>query len=176
MSIIYDALKKVEKNVEAPSNLNAAVRPEGKNRFSLKTGFLFVLVAFIGLFAANFLFDFFAKQAHRTPKTYPQPAAALPVRKIEAAAQTTVSVPASASPRVATPEPAPLSDKEQLQAESPSLTLNGVFFSDDGGYALINNQIVKEGDAVEGLKVVRITAAGVELDKNGSVIKLSTPK
>lgn len=53
--------------------------------------------------------------------------------------------------------------------------LNGVFFSENEGYALINNRIVKEGDALEGVTVKRIKLDEVELEaEDGSTIKLST--
>jgi hypothetical protein len=58
----------------------------------------------------------------------------------------------------------------------PTLILNGVFFSQDEGYALVNNQIVKEGDLVDGARVKQITLDTVELDFQGSVIKLTTSK
>lgn len=53
------------------------------------------------------------------------------------------------------------------------LVLNGVFFSEGQKYALINNQIVKVGDSIIGAKVKRITLEEVELEFEGSIIKLS---
>ncbi|MBM3255779.1 MAG: hypothetical protein FJZ08_05705 [Candidatus Omnitrophica bacterium] len=61
------------------------------------------------------------------------------------------------------------------QKKSPSeLTLSGIFFSEQIGYALINNQIVKEGDKISGATVVRISLDGVDLKYEDSAINLSS--
>ena len=54
--------------------------------------------------------------------------------------------------------------------------LNGIFFSDNDSYALINNQIVRENDYVDAAKVSSITANTVELDNAGTTITLTTPR
>lgn len=162
MSIIYEALKKAEKGI----NFNSKTTPDTKDKhskFQYQIYLLYVLVAGIGLLIGNIIFGFLtraknpsAKQAITVPKeaakiTQPKPIAA-------AAPQTTLAsaVNIKSKPRV-------------------SFSLNGVFFSDNEGYALVNNRIVKEGDLVEGLAVRRITLDGVELQgHDGSTIKLST--
>ncbi|MDP2831372.1 MAG: hypothetical protein Q8O02_03905, partial [Candidatus Omnitrophota bacterium] len=57
-----------------------------------------------------------------------------------------------------------------------SFVLNGIFFSDEDGYALVNNQIVRENDYVDGAKVGLITVNTVKLDNAGQTITLSTPR
>lgn len=60
-------------------------------------------------------------------------------------------------------------------AETEPLTsfiLNGLFFSAEDAYALINNQIVKEGESVDGATVKRIDEDGVELEFNGAKVEL----
>ena len=67
----------------------------------------------------------------------------------------------------------PESSQSEKQIQ-PLLVLNGIFFSENQGYALINNRIVKEGDTVDGAIVDRISLDGVDLNSGGLVIKLST--
>ncbi len=76
------------------------------------------------------------------------------------------------------PNNAQLGQNEEPQApqELPSLMLNGLFFSGKLGYALINNQIVKEGDTIEGAKVVQISLRSVILKFGDSKIVLNNPK
>jgi len=63
----------------------------------------------------------------------------------------------------------------ETQKETPPVfTLNGVFFSGNEGYALINNRIVKQGDKIDGATVVQIFLDEVDLDFGGSIIKLSS--
>jgi len=53
--------------------------------------------------------------------------------------------------------------------------LNGVFFSKNEGYALINNKVVKQGDSVEGIKVRKVNLDDVELETSTGVkFKLTT--
>ena len=55
----------------------------------------------------------------------------------------------------------------------PSLTLNGIFFSEDKGYwALIDNTIAKVGDTVKGAVLVNISENEVVLSYKGQEIKL----
>jgi type II secretory pathway component PulC len=56
--------------------------------------------------------------------------------------------------------------------EIPSLILNGVFASESSSYALINNQVVREGDTISGVKVLRIYSNRVDLDAFGEKITL----
>lgn len=140
MSIIYDALKKVEKTL-----VNENPKPKPKSYL------LVALAACLVLFIANILIKL---QPPRLDKkdTVLQP------------------LPKAVSP----PESAPVEDTAEAPKETPSsFALNGVYFSGGEGYALINNRIVKEGDKVNGATVTQIFLDEVELEKEGSVIKLS---
>lgn len=58
--------------------------------------------------------------------------------------------------------------EEGLQeATFPPLRVNGIFSSKEGSLALINDIVVKEGDVILGVKVVRILANAVELEMKG---------
>jgi hypothetical protein len=135
MSIIYDALKKVENKLELTEAKDIA---SGIRQIAKKKPYYFYLVAVVaGLALASVTYNvvtknYLAKTIKATPNDYAQAKLGL------------------------------------------ALNLNGIFFSGDTSYALINNQIVKEGDTVMGVTVKRITSKDVELLKNGVVVKLSS--
>lgn len=141
MSIIYEALKKVEPQLKQRKRVRSP-RP--------KTFLILILMACAGFFIADIFFGILAKLLS------PHPALARRNPVIQAP-----------KPLVKTPTPS---------VASPGFTLNGVFFSDDHGSAIINNQIINEGDTIEGAKVISITLDGVELEIEGKSIKLSTSK
>jgi len=56
----------------------------------------------------------------------------------------------------------------------PLLVLNGTFLSEGEEFAIINNQIVKAGDEIEGASVKKITVNAVELEFAGQVLRISS--
>lgn len=156
MSIIYDALKKVERS----QNLNPEIKINKADKARHKIYLIYALVVVLGFFAANLLWGFLIK---------PLP------EKVNVASGDAVKIAKAQEIKPVAPTPAP-SPAAATPETKPELTLNGIFFSEDEGYALINNQIVKQGDTVDGAKVVRIDVAEVELESQGSVIKLSCSK
>ena len=74
----------------------------------------------------------------------------------------------------AAPAATPSQLPEEKKPAETSFILNGIFFSDNDGYALVNNQIVRENDYVDKAKVSLITPNTVQLDNAGSTITLST--
>jgi len=161
MSIIYDALKKVEK-------INPAGKPNELPRApNYKNYLVYILIAGLGIVIANLFFGFFSKPL--PPKVNLAPNGRL---------ADTLTAPPAAAPQVnpsQTPTENQVSPVTQSKKEPPHIVLNGVFFSENEGYALINNQIVKQGDSIEGAAVTRIGLNEVELTSpEGSLIKLST--
>lgn len=65
-------------------------------------------------------------------------------------------------------------DYALMRALKNAYKLNGVFFSDGKGYALINNQIVAKGDLFEGMRVLGVFDDSVVLDKDGTYFMLNT--
>lgn len=152
MSIINEALKKTEENLQKNSAKDNLLAPKpGRNKPLL----LYILILLTGLLLGNFIFNLLYKiQTSRTSTKN-----VLPITK------TTTHLPAIALPG------------QPLEAKKPaetSFVLNGIFFSDNDGYALVNNQIVRENDYVDGARVNLITANTVELDNAGQAIILST--
>jgi hypothetical protein len=170
MSIIHDALKKAQKT-NASSQLPSSVeqRPSSKKFILLYAG-----VALLGALCAKLFFVYalplflkkpekprLASQAKREP---------LPIKTV---------APSSSLPQsnaLVLPE---IIKKVSQKADTSlgpesGITLNGVFFSEDEGYALINNQITQEGDVVAGAKVMKITVDEVELEIDGRLVKIYT--
>jgi len=177
MSIIYDALKKVEGKFDESSQDKENFKPREKTWMNI---FLGVMAIGAGFFIAAVIFnsgffDRFIKGGYNVlppaksiitmndTKTPP----IIPLEKSQPATET-------GHPKDITPEES--ATKPILNEVAPTLTLNGVFFSENEGYALINNQIVREGDTISGAEVVRITMDGVELKANGRSIKLLSGK
>lgn len=147
MSIIYDALKKVEEsNSLGPKVANKA------NKHKPNIYLLYILIAVFGFLTA----DLFTKPLLRNQDT-----------RMFRVLTKEASQPESN---------VPLPYYETAKEAKPSFILNGVFFSQEEGYALINNRIVKNGDLIDGAIVKGITSDEVELDSRGSTIKLSTNK
>ena len=147
MSIIYEALKKVE-NTPSPKMEKATL----KSRPILRSVFLYLLIICAGLFLANAFFAFLS-----SPK---KPAGAVK------------TIPAASANNVASS--AALELKKGSQAP---FILSGVFFSEDEGYAIVNDQIVRAGDTIGGATVKQITLSEVVLENwDSSVIKLTNKK
>lgn len=155
MSIIYDALKKIavsqeQINSSTKNKISHGVNKGGKSK--LKSYSIYVLAVCLGLFIASIFFNLFTRH--------------LQVNDFKEVQDVNLSqaLPKDSNSTALTAE---------FKKEShPSLVLNGVFFSQNQGYALINNQIVKEGDMVEGARVLRIGLEEVELELEGLTIKL----
>ncbi len=60
-------------------------------------------------------------------------------------------------------------------ADPPKLVLQGITYAKDGSEAMINNLTVREGDDIEGARVVAIESRRVKLDSNGHEITLRLP-
>lgn len=182
MSIIYDALKKVEKNTNRDIIAEVNKKRSGKK---IMTYLLYVLFACAGLFVANTIFGVLSpsnikpdEQITVKPSVIPQvkpqaaPRVTAPVT-LKPAKKTAVKAKETAPAEKVTPAPAIIEVKKA--PEIPPLILSGVFFSKDKGYALINNRVVKQGDFVEGIKVKKVNLDNVELETSGGLnFKLST--
>ncbi len=174
MSIIYDALKKVGKS------LHQAQAQKEKNlplpTFKIKIYLTYALIIFLGVVAAKIFFDLFIPSAEIKTADFPtaqKASLAKIVTTIPAAVNT--QAPALTGPPMPTKESTVASPpKEEQRPLLPALVLNGVFFSEEKGYALINNRIAKEGDNVEGATVEKVTLEGVKLKFQNTTINLST--
>lgn len=162
MSIIYDALKKVEESniKDIKPQINAAE----DHRRKLKIYLLYGLAACVGLFAVNVLFIFLSRPKQIVKVDSIDPAQ---VPKVPTLLQNQAPLQQPAQQTAPRVSPVKMSSKGLL-------ILNGIFFSENEGYALINNHIVKEGDTVNSAIVKRIGVADVELEVDGENVSLTT--
>jgi len=152
MSIINDALKKADKSV---FTAKAAIR----NRPAQKYHF-YILIPVLGVVLVSvFLYGMLRARPIAASGAVPLSPAVQP------------SPPSLPPPEAVQPDFAPPVQPEIKQP--PSLTLNGIFFSEDeGGWALIDNTIVRAGDTVKGAVLVNIGENEVVLSYRGQEIKL----
>jgi len=174
MSIIYDALKKVETSQANDSKTKIDKDSKSKPKIYL----LYALMISLGLFIANIFYGWLSqKPTLKTTDIAGQQAVVwLPIAKatVQPPADKKEPYLAPTLPTDALQASASVETKMETQKETlPPFTLNGVFFSGGEGYALINNRIVKKGDKIERATVVQISLDEVELELDGSIIKLS---
>ena len=155
MSIINEALKKTEEHLQKKTAKDnpLSAKPSGSKPF-----LLYIVILLVGLLLGNFIFTMLK---HKTQGNASPPAAQ--------AKQSLASNPPS-------PAILPSQPPEIKTLPEANFVLNGIFFSDNDGYALVNNQIVRENDYVDKAKVELITADSVELDNAGQRITLTRHK
>lgn len=157
MSIINEALKKTEASIQknsAKETLSPVKRPRSRPYI------FYILILAAGLILINLIFAIMHRKTQ--PIQVSEPVIASPIPDMEP--QNNQALPA------VTPTPLP----EEQEKPEKKFILNGIFFSDNDGYALVNNRIVRENDLVDGVKVEKITADTVELNNEGNIITLTT--
>jgi hypothetical protein len=170
MSIINDALKKVEQTREQKTDAPSGVKPER----NLPLALIYIVVGCLGFLTAKTAYSFI--NAHFSK----QPRQEKAVEKNTLPAFRNSAVKQAKTPPAAIAVPAAKETKKVPARPSPvtpaasGFALNGVFFSGNEGFALINNHIVKEGDSIEGAVIQRITLDEVDLSINGSTVKIYT--
>lgn len=165
MSIIHEALKKVQSNrSESPSIINKPA-DNGKT-FQKPTVFALLLwgsVIFIllGLTFYN-LYEYTRRiKEMSATKFY------VPVSSRSATTVSPLTTPAPAlAPSVSTPEP-----------KKGELILSGIVEMDGKSFALINKEFYEVGESVEGAKITKITPDSIEILQKGKTrtIKVLRP-
>lgn len=161
MSIIYEALKKMQgasaAPPPAPAGAPASLKPHPpKSSLKKQTS-----ITFIGI-ALGILLSWMSMHkltiSSPTQKTA-QPKTTQPLR-----------IP-SPPPSTAAPAPSNTPDTQTSRQQMPEFLLNGIVLSEEGNLALINDQITKVGDEIEGAKIEEITNTQVVLDfKNQKIL------
>lgn len=164
MSIIYDALKKAQESISPNSKQSANLKtPNPLSK--LKIILLYVLIMGAGLAISNIIFSFVGFPAVKKPVA----------KNIKPTPNLTAKEKPKVENIVGTQPPAALIAAPGTQS-AKQFILSGVFFSQDEGYALINNQIVKKGDIVDDAVVLSIGLNGVELNSGGVTLKIIKSK
>ncbi len=138
----------------------------------------YLLIAFAGMLAAKLFFDL-AFSSRRAPLPPAAPAAVqkapLPAPVSAPPASDTAGDNLSAlSAAVKDTDSDTPRGKNNASAEPPLLVLNGTFLSDGEEFAIINNQIVKAGDEIEGAAVKKISVNSVELEFSGRALRITS--
>ncbi|MDD5565603.1 MAG: hypothetical protein PHG31_01760 [Candidatus Omnitrophica bacterium] len=153
MSIIYEALKKLGTHPAQPKGQSGSSFSTQKAKN--KQIAVYIMLAIVGMFIAKKGFDYL----------FP------PLPIVVPALETTQPLPAKpdAGQAPALPSPAPavvVVENETIPQVEPreQYVLNGIFSSGNDNYALVNNQIVRLGENVDGATVEKITVDSVELN------------
>jgi len=183
MSIIYDALKKVGPKVGESNIGSLQFKTNKKPKPKFYTYLIYPLVLCGGFFAANLLFKFIFPEGQLITKKATQPATAAPLKispEIAPQPETKLQEQKTANVAPKSLQETPPSSKDNLlfppetqEQTTPLFVVSGVFFSENQGFAIINDRVVKEEDVIEGAKVERINADGVKLKYEDVVIELS---
>jgi hypothetical protein len=128
-----------------------------------------IICSVLGFYSAKLLFSHIANtQNINDAASRPRLAAAKPATAASSPLpQALPPVPAAAKTAKKT------SSAETITPPRPAFVLNGIVISPGSNYALVNNKIVKEGDKIEGVTVVRITKDSVELKDGDTAFKIS---
>ena len=162
MSLILEALKKLEREKQTPDRGFLVVAhvpwPAGSADRSLWLGGALAL-GLLGLLA---FFLLRGREAQPVPGP-PAPVTTLPAASaLPAAPLPFLPSPPSLTPRtVATPSPSPSPTGEV------ELRLNAITQQDGRPVAVLNDRVVREGDVFDGIHVIRIGEAEVEVEIGG---------
>ncbi|MCX5681229.1 MAG: hypothetical protein NT079_02980 [Candidatus Omnitrophica bacterium] len=165
MSIINDALKKVQQNLErhkksVASNLSNP-KPFSKKIFPGLPQTI-IIASFLGSILILIIFFIFS------PKQKPIiPAALAEKGKLVQSDTRQTSTPTPPIPRLLVPKKSG-DQKNRVYG----LTLNGIVKMDQEYVALINNNIVKEGESIGERKILKIDKDEVKIFDNGETIIL----
>ncbi len=185
MSLIFEALKKLEREKDAPDRGVVVVGPgawgEREPRSRGRTLAAVALVA-LGITLAAFALRPRVR-APEAPKASPaaaghdaaSPASAISASGSGAAARSTAAPPPA--PRLVLPtapgrkepvaETAPTETSSASPAPEPEFRLNAISIRDGHPVALLNDRLVREGDVIEGVRVLHIGEDFVELEVRG---------
>ena len=146
MSIIYEALKKMQdSHKETPGVIMNSPLKAASRKFWLKKQ---LGLSFIGIALGILLVWLIMNKLTAQHKVYTSAPAIRQKAGIQH--QKTASPAPAASAKIATDEKTP-------NQEMPELILNGIVLSEDGNLALINDQMARVGDEIDGIRIEEIT-------------------
>ena len=179
MSIIQDALNKAQNNIPPEQNPGKNITPTPppsqppknviqKPKTTINSTLLLRIIGIIVLIillivAITNMLKFNQKTKKPVPVTLPASNYVESSLEIIKKPEEIVTPPATTNPDQ--PPQDAKAVEEKPKPEIPSLTLNGIFFSEkDESWAIVNGKIVKIGDSVSGAKITEITASEVKLN------------
>ena len=194
MSIIYNALKKIQNEISQNRNkeksrapLPAAGHPlsqppqetpvmNGGKHPSLKQSLIVAVIAIVGVVSAISGFTMLSqgrlrnKPVERKSAPVPPLVAAQSSNLTQGPSAIVSSLPANTTVFSSSADNATLNSAPPPPPPPPpfpELKLNGIMYSADEKVVIINNNIVHEGDSLEGVKILEIHQDGVVLEFDG---------
>lgn len=191
MSIIQDALKKTEnyidkkrpdirKKFEEGISFKETVPVEKTPALSKKIIYVsisafFILIILVALSVKQFLLVTSVTNKLKTKVTGEETAkpavTALPAVMPRAEIKKMLSENAKVTEELAAytkPQPAPSVSGPKM----PNLTLNGIMYREEDPQAIINNYILKEGETINGARIIKIKPDVIILDYEGAEVIL----
>jgi hypothetical protein len=181
MSLILEALRKLEKEKQVPERgflVVAASAWPATRRYATPAAIAISILAVVAIGSAVWLWprgsrrhvaneagDLASASRTDTPAVRPSAPPALP-------SPTTLPPLAPRARAEAAPRPSPLPraslpPRDVAQASPPALVLEAISQHDGRPIALVNDHLVREGDAFDGVTIVRIGDAEVEVEWRG---------
>jgi hypothetical protein len=165
MSIIYDALKRIEKKTkDTEYGFDSRKRDTRKSRRLGCILLILLILCLVALFVdKSSTKKYFIKSTLTDKHTmYPK------VSRITMTGK-------EKTPAKVVPLSAPKAEPPTTDKKLPLFYLNGIFFSDGEYLALINDQLVQTGGFIEGAQVQKIDSEGVDIKFGESSFRLSYP-
>lgn len=164
MSIIHDALKKVQQSLDGQKKTSSTAASGSPSFCGEKFPGISQALILLSFVVSLLILTLFILFPPKETKNMPAP---LPERK-ETLAGPALTPPASVMPN---PPPARPS-RTNTDSRLAGLALTGIVKTGDEYIALINNKIVREGDALGEKKVLAITSDHVKIFDRGEAIFL----
>lgn len=175
MSIIYEALKKTQNS--SKSMPPAGIIPNIIQKQGLKKTVKFTYAPALGIVIGLGLV-FFISVSPRLGKSQKISESAIVRQPENSLSQSGLSPLQSEKDQISPPPSFPSQDvsgeEKKPQRRQPDFVVNGIVISVEGNIALINNQIIKAGDTIEGAKVERIEDSFVVLSDGDREIILKS--
>ena len=175
MSIINDALKKTEQSLKQNA-LTTSSKPAQVTPAKKKNPLLYILIIIAVYFCGNFFIKMFtrANQPKLSAISLTQTEPLNPeIKKTAPPAPTTLPAPVEPVGQALVEQPLIITP-EKVKLNPEDFTLSGIFVSHAEKYALLNNQILREGEKIKGATVSAITPNSVQLIKDDQSIVIST--
>jgi hypothetical protein len=172
VSLILEALRKLDREKETPERGFVVVTSEPwptRDRYRGRATAL-ALVAFVAVVATTLFFT--RTRSAPVPAPTPGPAQGVIAPPAPQYAPVTTTLSTAPTPRPASvPRPAlvgaPPASLRPAPASPPSLVLNAISERDGKPIALLGDRLVREGDEFDGVRVIRIGEAEVEIEWRG---------
>ena len=166
MSIIYDALKKVQPKTSGIKKESVGAQPIKPKLIRLVPA-IYILIAVVVL--ASVMVKLFL---HKQSKEAAPILAAGNKASVVAIADKPPSIAQRLPPEAGS---SPSEDLSTVTKKLPPLSVSGIFLSQGKYSALINNKEVGVGDSIRGVQIDRIDFDGVQISFEGSSWKLNYP-